>query len=466
MKRILIATLIFLIMLFAVTPHFLGFSFLHLGHALQVATSLSAKLACSAKFISNMEHEQIVKDLSSYSPATKLVSLSYFEDTKKVEARLLGLSNATAIYNEHTGCYLTYPEVAKLDVTSKQNFQASSNKTWPDGKQLKYVDLAVQAAVNRVIRKDNESDLDTRALIVVYEGELVAEAYGKGFESHTPLLGWSMGKSLTAIMLGRLEQLDKVNRNETKLFDEWQDDRQQISLSSLLQMTSGLAFDETYAPGSDATHMLFTAPSASDVALQSKINFNQGEHFSYSSGTTNLLTRYIHQVLGNDVNNTATFLNNEVFSPLSIDSAVFETDASGVLVGSSYIYASARDWARLGLLMVNQGLVNGKTLLSKSWVADATTPNTSNNEKAYGYQFWLNKGDEELRWPSLPEDAYAMMGNRHQSVMMLPSEKLVMVRLGWTAGDYPMEQNYKQLVDAVIDANAPILPMEQVNNKN
>ena len=464
MKKLLISAFIFITLLFVATPHFLGFSLWHLGHAVQVATSLSAKLACSAKYISNMEHEQIIEDLNSYSPATSLVSIQYSDNPKEVETSLFGISNATAVFHQATGCHLLYPDIEDLALEQTKPVEEAQDETWPNGKQLRYVDLAVQAEVNQIMRKDDELGLDTRALLAIYDGELVAEAYGRGFDSQTPLLGWSMGKSLTAIMLGRLEQLGKVSRDDIHLFETWQDQRQQISLKNLLQMTSGLNFNETYAPGSDATHMLFTAPSASDVALNSLQYKEHGKHFYYSSGTTNLLTRYIHQTLGNDTNNTLAFLNNEVFGPTSIHSAIFEPDASGVIVGSSYIYATPRDWARLGLLMVNRGKVNDQQLLSKKWVEDATSPNTSNNEKAYGYQFWLNSGDKELRWPSLPEDAFAMLGNRHQSVMMIPSEKLVMVRLGWTKGTYPMEQNYKQLIDAVKAANAPILPVEHVAN--
>lgn len=120
-----------------------------------------------------------------------------------------------------------------------------------------------------------------------------------------------------------------------------------------------------------------------------------------------------------------------------------------MFVGSSYLYASARDWAKLGLLMLNEGKFNGEQLLPNDWVNKATSPNNSDNEKAYGFQFWLNNGDEHLRWPSLPEDAYAMMGNRKQSVMVIPSENTVLVRLGWTKGDYPMEQNYRAILDTL-----------------
>lgn len=121
-------------------------------------------------------------------------------------------------------------------------------------------------------------------------------------------------------------------------------------------------------------------------------------------------------------------------------------DPSGILVGSSYIYGSARDWARLGLLMLNKGQANRQQLISQDWVVDASVPNSSDNDRAYGYQFWLNAGQPELRWPELPKDAYAMLGNRKQVVMIIPSADTVVVRLGWSTQSYPTGENIQGLL--------------------
>lgn len=267
-----------------------------------------------------------------------------------------------------------------------------------------------------------------------------------------------MGKSVTAMMIARLQQMGKTSIAQSQLFDSWtRDDRANINLTHLLQMSSGLHFDETYAPGSDATDMLFTAESASNVALKSKLAFSPSQHFSYSSGTTNLLTRYMHDSLGGSTQADVDFLFNALFIPLGMQNSIFETDSSGVFVGSSYIYASGQDWARLGLLMLNEGRWTTNTsqvqLLPAKWVKDAAQPNSSDNDTRYGYQFWLNNGKvdgkTELRWPALPVDSYAMMGNRKQSVMIIPSKNTLLIRLGWTKGEYPLEQNYHQLLTAI-----------------
>ncbi|KEI72037.1 serine hydrolase domain-containing protein [Endozoicomonas elysicola] len=449
MKKLFVSFVLIAGLLVAIPPYFLGFSLFNLGHAVQVATSLSAKLACSARFISELDDQQIASDLSSYSQVTELVDLKYNDSPRQVSAHLFGLAPTVATYRDGLGCTLDFDGVNTLKNATVVQHSKISTEQWPAGISTDNIDPEIQTLLNSIMTADNQQGLDSRAMVVVRGGEILAEAYGDGFDHNTPLLGWSMGKSVTAMILGRLETLEKVSKDDIALFDQWTDKRADLSLEQLLQMNSGLAFDETYAPGSDATHMLFTAPSASDVAMTSKLRHSPGSHFSYSSGTTNLLSRYVDQILGSELNNTMAFVQQELFTPAGISNAIFEPDASGILIGSSYLYASGRDWARLGLIMANSGSINGHKLLSDAWVVAAQTPNASDNEKSYGYQFWLNRGDEELRWPTLPEDAYAMLGNRKQSVMIIPSQNTVLVRLGWTSDDYPMEENYKALLDAL-----------------
>jgi CubicO group peptidase (beta-lactamase class C family) len=192
--------------------------------------------------------------------------------------------------------------------------------------------------------------------------------------------------------------------------------------------------------------MLFQAPSASDVALRSPAEHAPGSFFYYSSGTTNLLARFVRDRLGGN-QAQIDFFDRELRAPLGLRHTLFEPDPSGVFVGSSYVYAAARDWARLGLLMLDRGEFDGRQLLAPDWVERAITPNASANDRRYGYQFWLN-GPEPLRWPDLPADAYAMMGNREQVVMVIPSAGAVLVRLGWSSEQYPMEEQFNRLLAA------------------
>ncbi|WP_226668876.1 serine hydrolase domain-containing protein [Microbulbifer aggregans] len=452
MKKILltalagIATLAVALTLLA--PTLLGFSITKLGAAVEVATGMGAKLACSGRFVSGFSPEQNLEDLASYSPANQLLNLEYDESAQKVSASLLGLGHTSASYREDLGCTLDIGDTGPLDRITFTEL-APSDAPWPAGNGAPNTDPEWQQKLDALLAADNAAGFQTRALVLIQDGELVAESYAEGIGPHTPLLGWSMGKSLTAMMIGRLEQLDLVTGEPLPVFTQWKNDaRAAITLDDLLHMSSGLAFDETYAPGSDATRMLFNTDSASGVALASPAEHAPGTHFSYSSGTTNLLARWIGKRLGESPQNSVDFFRNEILRPLGMRDTVFELDPSGVFVGSSYIYASARDWARLGQLMLNKGQWQNQQLLSEDWVTRAQAPNSSENEPGYGYQFWLNSNGDELRFPELPAGAYFMLGNRKQVVMISPSTNTVAVRLGWSAGEYPTGANFAQLLPA------------------
>jgi CubicO group peptidase (beta-lactamase class C family) len=426
-------------------PTLLGFSITQLGNAVNVATGMGAKLACSGRFVSGFSEAQNLEDLASYSPANRLLDLRYEDNPKRVTATLLGLGETSASYRPGLGCTLDIGDTSALDRISIAPL-AVNNTAWPEGNNAPHIDSELQQLLDGIVASDNAAGLQTRAMLVVQNGKLVAESYGEGVSAETPLLGWSMGKSLTSMMIGRLQALRPELSISQPLFPEWSDARGDVSLENLLQMSSGLDFDETYAPGSDATRMLFNARSASGVALQSLLKYSPGEHFSYSSGTTNLLARWTYQQLGGTAQAATDFFQQQILAPLGMRHTVFEVDASGVFVGSSYIYASARDWGRLGLLMQNRGNWNGEQLLAEEWVNAAQRPNHSSNDPRYGYQFWLNGGGEELRFPELPQDSYFMLGNRQQVVMISPSTNTVIVRLGWSAGDYPTGQNFAKLL--------------------
>ena len=449
MKKItltLLVSLAGLTLVFALlAPMLLGFPVTQLGNAVGVATGMGAKLACSGRYISGFSETRNLDDLASYSPANRLLDLHYDNDIQRVTATLLGMGKTSATFRPGLGCALDIGDTAALDQVAVAPIPESSG-AWPTGDRATHINPELQRTLDRIMAQDNQAGRNTRALLVVRNGQLVAESYAEGISAETPLLGWSMGKSLTAMMVARYQALEPQLKVTSPVFPQWSDDRRQITLENLLQMSSGLDFDETYAPGSDATRMLFNAHSASDVAMQSTLAHTPGEHFSYSSGTTNLLARWLYEQLGATPQANLEFFREQILAPLGMRHTTFEVDASGVFVGSSYIYASARDWARLGLLMLDDGQWNGEQLLPEGWVATASSPNQSANDPAYGYQFWLNRGGESARFPELPEDSYFMLGNRKQVVMVSPSTSTVIVRLGWSAGDYPTGRNFAQLL--------------------
>ena len=423
-----------------------GYPPAYLAAAPGVGTGIGAKLLCSARYVSGFDEVQAFDDLVQYSPILANLTISYDDSNKVVTTSLFGLSETTASHDPLLGCSIDYEGFDARNETLNRVSNSQSGY-WPAGARVHPPQAEMQSLLEQLIARDNTDGLNTRALLVAYQGNVIAETYDQGADENTPLLGWSMAKSLTSVMLGNLEYRNKLNLATTPGFAEWAgDERSQIAITDMLTMTDGLAFSEEYDPGDDATAMLFTEPSASAYVLQKPLARQPGSYFSYSSGTANLLSQVYFDNAGATLQSSYQDFMDNLYEPMAFQNAVFEVDASGVFMGSSYFYASARDWARLGQLMLGNGVINNQRLVSSDWIKAATTPNSSANEKAYGYQWWLNRGDGQLRWPDLPEDSFAAQGNRQQWVMIIPSRDVVIVRLGWTAGRYPGNERFAEIL--------------------
>ncbi|MGB1140037.1 MAG: serine hydrolase domain-containing protein [Halioglobus sp.] len=449
MKRILLIPMVVIVGLLGLLWSLKDLSPAQLSSATGLGNGLGAKLFCSGRHISGFSDERLVDDIATYSALTRYIDYTELPEGG-ISASLAGSGPAIARFRPGLGCTLEFAEGSVLDGVMPPARPTPSTEPWPRGSGDTPGDKAMQDLLDAVLAQDNAAGLDTRALLVVQDGKVLAEAYAEGIDRQTPLLGWSMGKSVTAMMLGQLEARGELDLNEQGLFPQWQgDERSTINLKNLLQMSSGLAFSEDYVPGNDSTLMLFMSPSAADVAMQSPLEHPPGSFFYYSSGTTNLLSLLLYQRVGGDTQSLLDFYEREVQAPMGLENTWMELDASGVFVGSSYVYATARDWGRFGHVMVNDGLINGQRIVTPDWIARATEPNNSDNYRRYGYQFWLNRGDAALEWPSLPASAYAMQGNRKQVVMMLPQQRAVIVRLGWSPGDYPVDERFARITGSL-----------------
>ncbi|MEX1197486.1 MAG: serine hydrolase [Pseudohongiellaceae bacterium] len=426
-----------------------GYTPAYLYHAPAVASGIGAKLLCSARYVTGQSRERAFDDLLQYSPVLEYLDVTYDEEAGTVTASLFGLSERTASFQPGIGCAIDFPGHDQRESLTPHELPVLASR-WPHGNRVTSIDPVVQDVTDRMVARDNEEGLETRALLIVRNGEVIAESYAGGAGPDTPLLGWSMSKSLISVMLGNLEYRERIDLQGSPEFEAWAgDERAAIRIPHLLTMTDGLDFSEEYDPGDDATTMLFTRPSASAYALQRPLLHEPGTHFSYSSGSAVLLARLHHRHTGGTLQSAYDDYIDNIATPMGFQHATFEVDTVGVFSGSSYFYAPARDWARLGLLMLNEGVINGERLVSRDWVEQAVQPNGSQNSPAYGYQWWLNRGGEELRWPDLPADAFAAQGNREQRVMVIPSRDTVMVRLGWTSGNYPDNERFAELLESL-----------------
>jgi CubicO group peptidase (beta-lactamase class C family) len=429
----------------------------YLGPIAPIATGYAAKTVCSASFVSDRSVDDALGDLPP-NPLVPLLRTTRDDSEGSVRTSLIGLWPSTAYAAPELGCTLADERPSFASPTAVES--SDPGQPWPAGEGPAElpddVDAdALEAAIATAFTEDDPEgrERNTRAVAVVHDGQLIAERYGDGFGADTPLLGWSMGKSMANAIVGRLVLEGQLDVQDAGLRPEWADDeRREITLDQLLTMTSGLAFDEVYDPDTDATRMLFTPRDTAAYAADQPLVDPPGTAWSYSSGTTNILCDAAHEASGLGVE----LAHELLFAPLGMASAVIEPDASGGLVCSSFPYATARDWARFGQFFLQDGEWDGDRLLPEGWVEYSTTPvDTADADTPYGAQWWLNQGsDGQLRMPSVPTDAYWASGNEGQHVVVIPSEDLVVVRLGFSGSFSGVEWGLEPMLAGIVDATS------------
>jgi CubicO group peptidase (beta-lactamase class C family) len=293
--------------------------------------------------------------------------------------------------------------------------------------------------------------LGTRAVVVVHKGALVAERYAPGFTATTPQLGWSMSKSVTNLIVGRLVQQGRIGLEDAKLRPEWTDGRAAITVDQLMRMTSGLSWDETYDLGTPITRMLYLEPDMAGYVASQPLAHPPGSYLQYSSGSTNLLC----SVLTKRAGVTADLPRQQLLGPLGLSTAVWEPDATGTPVCSSYLWATPRDWAAIGQFALQNGSWGGRQLLPVGWMATSTTSTAvaTSEEKGYGAGWWVNRqADGTLVDPALPADAYYADGHDGQRIYVVPSSDLVVVRLGFSPSVEEPDLRVSRLVSDLVAA--------------
>ncbi|MDQ0895020.1 serine hydrolase domain-containing protein [Agromyces ramosus] len=359
------------------------------------------------------------------------------------------LARQRAWYAEGFGCTLAdeRPEFGEATPISGDGNPFSDAPTpTPDPA----VDEAIARAFGDDLPEADAAALGTRAVVVVNDGELVAERYADGFDATTPQLGWSMSKSVASLLTGVLVRQGVVSLDDDRLRPEWTDERADITVEDLLRMTGGLEWDETYDLGTPITRMLYLEGDMGAYVAGQPLAHEPGTVQQYSSGSTNVLC----SVLAERTGLGADLPREALLEPLGLSSAVFEPDAAGTPVCSSYLWATPRDWAAVGQFALQNGEWNGEQLLPDDWMSQSLTVTDAEetDDPGYGMGWRVNPmPDGTVRWPGLPEDAFSANGHDGQRVTVVPSEGLVVVRLGFTPGGVE-DASVTQLVEDVIAA--------------
>ncbi|WEX11333.1 serine hydrolase [Chelativorans sp. AA-79] len=431
---------------------------------IRVGSNYAAKIVCSNVYLANRDPEEVLED-DVQAPGNRLLRLMRARvDAAHAVVRtgLFGsMGDGEAVFLGPTGCTVVpdgdLAAVLRLLAVMPSppaDTPAKDMEMWPDGIRM---EASKNPAITEVLDDPALTGPGMRAIVIVRDGRIIGERFGPGVQQYDqPLLGWSMTKTVTAAIIGTLVQAGKLSVDQSNLLPQWSgDSRSRITVAHLLGMESGLAFNEYYGGVSDVTRMLFLEPDMAAFAANQPLLYRPGERFTYSSGTWVMLSR-IWQNAFDDPEEALAWPRQALFGPLGMDTAVFETDARGTFVGSSYLYASTRDWARFGQLLLQDGVWKGQRILPEGWVEWMRTPTEASGGE-YGRGIWLH-GPRVGLYPmpdpdagfDLPEDAYWMIGHDGQTITVIPSRRLVVVRMGLT----PRTLAYRPqaLVEAVVKA--------------
>lgn len=393
---------------------------------LRVGTNYAAKIVCSNTFIAGRDAEEVLRvDVQAPGhPLLRQISIDVDPEGQRVHARVFGFfAPATSQYREGLGCTNVHDTGLTESALAPPDERASG--LWPEGNE---VQVSQNPDVLAALSQAGLLGQGYRAVVVVRNGRIVGETYAPGFAPETPLLGWSMTKTITAALIGTLMQSGKITLDDTLTgsYGGWaQDDRSGITIQDMLAMASGLQWNEGYGNVTDVTKMLYLVDDMSGFASNAPVDTGVGEVFNYSSGTSTLLSRVWQDRVGAD---SLTYPRTALFAPLGMTSAIMETDARDTFVGSSYMYATARDWARFGQLLLQKGMWNGTQILPAGYTDWMFEPvPVSNNRYAKGHLWLEAPGD-------LPpfEDAVWMQGHDGQFIGIFPSYDMVVVRMGLT----------------------------------
>ncbi|MDD4190523.1 MAG: serine hydrolase [Mangrovibacterium sp.] len=426
----------------------------YLDLLMPVITGYAAKNLASGIFVSGRSRESLEKEDLNFSVIRYTRNKVDF-DKKEVVSRFLWRTSK-AIYLEGYGCTLVkgYSEAAIRSRSYPVLPSLPENPdtlAWPMGDLMpdtlpRGINLPKLRRVTARVMADSLPYKGSFALMVVYQGLPVAEVYRKDFGPDSRFLSWSMAKSVTAALIGLRVNEGKMDLHRPVDIAEWQgDSRREITLDHLLHMNSGLHWNENYGNLSDVTVMLHKKGDMGGFAAQKKRDEPVGETWKYASGTTNLVCLLLRRTFRSD-DDYFRYPRQALFNKTGMRSAVMELDASGTYVGSSYLYATMRDYARFGLLFLNRGNWLGDQLLPEEWIDYSVAPAPGSNGK-YGAFFWLNLSSDQ---PDAPKDTYVCKGHDGQFIFIIPSRQLIVVRTGFSKhGEFDTNLMLKEILECL-----------------
>jgi CubicO group peptidase (beta-lactamase class C family) len=434
--------------------------------AIRVATAVVAHNVCSKTFVSGLDPQTTFSETVERDGLRRLRMVLRWQidrTARTIDVSAAGLLGSRAVFHDGLGCVLQHgssePYVLKSDIEALKIPKAPPLLPEIVGPAVvELADPALKAALDHAFEEPATPPLRrTKAVVVVHDGKVIAERYASGIGIDTPLLGFSMTKSVVNALIGILTQQGLVTPSMPAPIPEWRgadDPRREIEVEHLMRMTTGLDLDETNS-GFDRSSRMFLQDDTAAYAIDAGMIAPLGKRWHYSSPTTQILARIVRDAVGGP-EQTLAFAWRELFNPLGMRNVTLEFDGAGTLQGSTYMLASARDWAKFGLLYVNDGIVGGKRILHEDWV-DFCAAATLDTDYAAG--FWTNRSEHpnargRVRL-GMPRDAFFASGDLGQRIVIMPSQHLVVVRLGDSVDPTGDIRGLARLVKEVIAAIQP-----------
>lgn len=404
--------------------------------AIRVGAGMAAHNLCSAVFVANRDPDATWRELVRPLLGTAAPAFGYRLDrgSHVVRGSFLGLDLAEARYTRGFGCRLAYEDNAAAP-SPLPPFGAPVVDSFAPATPVTATDPAIAQAIDRVFAEPADGPPKrVKAVVVVKDGRVIAERYADGFDVNTPLLSYSVAKSFTNALVGLLVRDGKLKVDQPVGAPEWKDDaRRDITVENLMRMQSGLDATEGESAFDPVAQMEYLHADMAGFAASRPAKEPPGKTFEYTSANTLILDRLIGKTVGGGPNQLRDWAESELFAPLGMRDVTMEFDGRGTFMGASYVFASARSYARFGQLYLDDGVRDGKRILPEGWVAWSKR---STAGRGYGAGFFTNEGDDEFTaWRvknGFPKDGYFASGFLGQRIYVVPSAKLVIARFGYS----------------------------------
>ncbi len=431
--------------------------------AARVAAGMTTHTLCSAKYISGLDPAKVFDEHVRLvlGPTAKLIKYSENAGKHSVTSSLAGLFSVQAKFTPGYGCRIEYSENEPLLPVTADSLD---DTPFASADSVSSSDPSIVAAIQKVFAETRGQPVkNVKAVVVVKNGRIVAERYAPGYGRGTELLSYSVAKSITNALLGILVRQGRVSVDQQVGAPEWShadDPRRKITLEDLLRMRSGLACEETGTGFDPVSDMEFLNSDMAAFAASHRLKRPVGSTWEYTSANTLILDRFIGQKVGGGAAGLGEFAHRELFTPLGIHGVTLEFDGRGTFIGSTFAYARARDFARFGELYRSDGVAaNGQRILPERWVEWSRR---STLGTPYGAGFWTNDGGSRLAKLRIangfPADGFFASGFLGQRIYIVPSQKITIVRFGYSAPPSFGIGDDIELISAVIAASGTLPP--------